>query len=58
MAGSNASISTWVAAFETEPITQQTQPPVWNSGMVVMKTSPGSTPIRSAVSAPLLRSPR
>ena len=26
--------------------------------MVVMKTSPGSTPIRSAVSAPLLSSPR
>ena len=57
-AGSKASTSTWVAAFETAPITQQTQPPVWNSGIVVMKTSPASTPMRSAVSAPLLSSPR
>ena len=58
MPGSNASTSTCVARFETEPSTQQTQPPVWNSGMVVMKTSPGSMPIRSLVSAPLLTSPR
>src|SRR5215212_1414176 len=56
--GSKASSSTCVAALDTAPITQQTQPPVWNSGMVVMNTSPGSIPIRSAVSAPLLARPR
>jgi len=38
--GSNASSSTIVAAFDTAPITQQTQPPVWNSGIGMMNTSP------------------
>jgi hypothetical protein len=46
--GSNASSSTWRRGLDTAPSTQQTQPPVWNSGMVVTNTSPGSIPMRSS----------
>ncbi len=56
--GSNASTRICVIACDTAPSTQQTQPPVWNSGMVVIETPPSGIPMRSKVSAPLLTRPR
>lgn len=47
--GSKASTSTMVDAVPTEPREQQTEPPMWNSGILLTSTPPASTPIRMPV---------